>query len=135
MNLCIKNSSQDGFRQRTLIVGGSITVLLVSSFTGIDSNTSLHTNYNTFSCLVESDPVTLETSCTEIPALSLGVFSGLVLPLQYCMTQLLISVTKGWNKKQPISSKSCPKNSNCSFYLKMVFCKKPKSHQAFGLLL
>ena len=42
------------FDQRTLTVGISITIQLVSSFTSWDSTVSLHRNYNIFSFLVKS---------------------------------------------------------------------------------
>ena len=47
-------------------VWGSITVLLVSSFTSMGSTASIHTNNNTFSFLVKSSLVKLETSRTVI---------------------------------------------------------------------
>ena len=48
--------------QRTLTVKGSITVWLVSSLTRLDSTSSLHTNNNIFSLLVNSSIVKLDPS-------------------------------------------------------------------------
>ena len=52
--------------QRTLTVGGSIIVRLVSYFTSLDSAASLHTKKTILSSLVKSSLVKLETSCTVI---------------------------------------------------------------------
>ena len=52
--------------QRTLTVGGSITVWLVYSFTSLDSAASLHTKNHIFSSLAKSSLVKQETSCTVI---------------------------------------------------------------------
>ena len=52
-------SSEDTHRRGG---GGSITVQLVSSFTGLGTVANLHTNNNTFSNLVGSKPAKLETS-------------------------------------------------------------------------
>ena len=52
------------FYQTTLTIGGSITVRLVSSFTSLDSTTSLHTVSNIVSFLLKSSLVKLETSRT-----------------------------------------------------------------------
>ena len=50
-----------------MVVGrGSITVRLVRNFAGLSSGALLHAISNTFSCLIESIPVKLETSCTVI---------------------------------------------------------------------
>ena len=50
--------------QRSLTVVGSLTVRLVSSFTSLDSPTSIHKNNNLFSFLIKSSLAKLETSCT-----------------------------------------------------------------------
>ena len=54
------------FEQRTLTVGGRITVRLVSSFTSSDLADSPYTKSNIFSLLVKSSLVKLETSCKVI---------------------------------------------------------------------
>ena len=54
-----------GLDQKTLTIGGSITVRLVSSLTGLYSAASLHTKNNIFYSLVKSSLAKLEpTSCT-----------------------------------------------------------------------
>ena len=53
-------------KQRTLTLGGSVTVRLVSSFTSLDSARSLCTKNNIFPFLVKSSLVKLEISCTVI---------------------------------------------------------------------
>ena len=53
----------------------------VSSFTGLDSVALLHTNNITFSCLVDSNPVELETSPTVILPLIVGVIWFMLLGL------------------------------------------------------
>ena len=52
--------------EKTLTVGASITVWLVSSFISWDSTASLHTNNTISSFLVKSSLIKLETSCTDI---------------------------------------------------------------------
>ena len=52
--------------QRTLTIGGSITVQLVSSLPGLDSVIYVHTNNNILSSFVELKPVKLDTRCTVI---------------------------------------------------------------------
>ena len=49
-----------------LAIGGSITVQIVSRLTGLDSVVSTHSNNKLFYCLVQSNPVKLETTCTSI---------------------------------------------------------------------
>ena len=51
-----------------------ITVRLVSSLTRLDSTASLNLGSNTFSSLVKSNLVKLETSCTVILPLNASVF-------------------------------------------------------------
>ena len=53
--------------QRTLTVGGSITVQMVCCFTSIDSTASLHNNKHIFCCLVNSNLIKKETSRIRIP--------------------------------------------------------------------
>ena len=50
--------------QRTITVGESMAVRLVSSFTSVDSTASLQSNNRIFSFLVEANLVKLETSQT-----------------------------------------------------------------------
>ena len=52
--------------QRALIIGGSITVQLVSSLTSLDSTSSLHTNNHIFSFVVNSNLVKLVTLRTTV---------------------------------------------------------------------
>ena len=60
LNQVIKSS------YRTLAVGWSFTVRLVSSLTGLNPLVSVQVNNNIFSWLVKSNPVKLETSHTVI---------------------------------------------------------------------
>ena len=57
-----------GCYKRTFVVGGSITVRLVSRSTSLDSTGSLQkgTKSNIVSYLVDSSLVKLETSCTVL---------------------------------------------------------------------
>ena len=52
--------------QRTLTIGGSITVQLVTNFISFDSTASMHTNNNQFSILGKSSLVKLQASRTVI---------------------------------------------------------------------
>ena len=49
-----QDSNPSDLLQRTLTIGGRITVQLVSGFTSMDLTASLHTNNNVFSFLVKS---------------------------------------------------------------------------------
>ena len=60
-------------KQRTLTVGGSIIVWLVSSLTRLHWTASLNTNKIIFSSLVSSSLVKLETSCTVIVSPTVSV--------------------------------------------------------------
>ena len=56
---CHLVSNLDNVGQRTLTVGGMITIELIPSLTGLKSLVSAHTNSNKFSCLAKSHPVRL----------------------------------------------------------------------------
>ena len=56
----------DSVWQRTFIFRGNITVRVVTSLTGWDSEASQHTKSNTFACLLEPNPVKLETTYTVV---------------------------------------------------------------------
>ena len=77
---CTRTMYERRTTQRTLSVGGSITVRLVSSFTSMDSAASLHGNNHIFSFLVKSKLFKLETICTVIFPLR-RMFSGLTKPV------------------------------------------------------
>ena len=66
VHLLLLKSMTELFIQKTLPVGGNLTVQLVSCLTGMNSEALLHTNNNIFYCLVKSNLETLQTSRTEI---------------------------------------------------------------------
>ena len=76
-----KNQMQ--VQQRTLTVGGSITVRLVTSFTSLDSTVSLPTNNNIFYISVKSNLAKMKTSHTVIlsPTVSILQFSLLMMAI------------------------------------------------------
>ena len=87
--------------QRTLTVGGSITVRLVASFTRLHETASLNTNKIIFHSLVSFSLVKLETSCTVMlpPTVSV-LWTDYVALLQLSNQFHLVSIIPSvWGKK------------------------------------